>query len=117
MYGDGSTARDYTYVEDTVDGILKAIDYVQQHKNVYEIINIGNNHPVKLSALIQIISRLLNKEANIKKLPMQDGDVDITYADIEKAKTLLNYNPSTQLETGIGRFIEWYNKINLKIKV
>jgi UDP-glucuronate 4-epimerase len=116
MYGDGSTSRDYTYIADTVDGIVRALDYIETHENVYEIINIGNNHPVKLSDLISTISNLLDKDARIVKLPMQDGDVDITYADINKAKTLLNYNPATSLETGIKKFIDWYNEIALRVE-
>ena len=108
MYGDGSTARDYTYVADTVKGFMQALNYVMGNSGVYEIINLGNNNPVKLSDLINAIYVLMGEEPNIKQLPMQPGDVNITYADIEKAKKLLNYNPSTDIQDGLRKFIEWY---------
>jgi UDP-glucuronate 4-epimerase len=113
MFGDGSTARDYTYVGDIVDGLTKGMDYVLANNGVYEIINIGNGKPVKLSDLIETIGNLTRKRIKVKKLPLQVGDVNITYANINKAKTLLNYNPQTSLETGIKNFADWYN-YNLK---
>jgi nucleoside-diphosphate-sugar epimerase len=113
MFGDGSTARDYTYVDDIVDGLTKGMDYVLANNGVYEIINIGNGKPVKLSDLIETIGNLTRKRIKVKKLPLQVGDVNITYANINKAKTLLNYNPQTSLETGIKNFADWYN-YNLK---
>lgn len=108
MFGDGSTARDYTYVDDTVSGIIGAIDYVQNNKNVYEIINLGNNSPVTLRELIDTIARLTAITPKLKQMPMQAGDVDITFANIDKAKKLLGYSPSTSLEKGLTQFISWY---------
>ncbi|MCX6180965.1 MAG: GDP-mannose 4,6-dehydratase [Bacteroidetes bacterium] len=110
MYGDGSTGRDYTFVSDTVQGIIGACNYISNHSSVYEIINLGNNQPVKLSTLIQTIEKVMNKKAKIKQMPMQPGDVDITFANIEKAKNLFAYAPSTSLEEGISHFVKWYNE-------
>lgn len=108
MYGDGSTARDYTFVYDTVQGIINAIEYVMEHESVYEIINLGNNQPVKLKELIDTLYTLTGKTPNVNQQPMQPGDVDITYANIEKAKSLLNYNPQTTIRDGLQQFIGWY---------
>ncbi len=103
-FGKGNTKRDYTFVSDIVSGILAAID-----KNLkYEIINLGNNKPVELNYFISVIEKLLDKKANIKEYPKQAGDVDITYADISKAKRLLGYSPKTKIEEGMQKFIEWY---------
>ncbi len=112
MFGDGSTSRDYTYYEDTVAGIRGAINYLKNNEKVYEIINLGNNQPVKLSDMIAAIEKACGVKANIKQLPMQAGDVDITYANIEKAKTLLDYNPQYSFEEGVKNFVDWYRQIN-----
>lgn len=108
MYGDGSTSRDYTYVDDIVDGICKSCDYTFNNNNVYEIINLGSNNPISLKEMIEVIGRTLGIEPVIKELPMQPGDVDRTYADINKAKKLLNYEPKTSFNDGIRKFIDWY---------
>ena len=108
MYGDGTTSRDYTYVDDIVDGICRSINYVEENDNVYEIINLGSNNPISLIEMINTIGKVLNIEPKIDKLPMQPGDVDITYANISKARELLGYNPSTTFEEGIEKFINWY---------
>ena len=112
MYGDGTTSRDYTYIDDIVDGIIKSINYVEKNENVYEIINLGNSNPVSLKEMIITIGHALNIEPKIKQLPMQPGDVDKTYADITKAKKLLGYEPQTIFEEGIRKFIEWYRRNN-----
>lgn len=108
MYGDGSTSRDYTYVDDIVDGICKSCDYVMNNDNVYEIINLGSNSPISLKEMINTIGNVLNVRPIIKELPMQPGDVDRTYASIEKARSLINYSPKTSFEEGIKNFVEWY---------
>ena len=108
MYGDGSSARDYTYIDDTVQGILAAINYLSCHEKVFETINLGNNHPVLLRDLIDTLYEVLQVEKNIQKLPMQPGDVDVTFANIDKAKNLLNYHPVTTLKNGIQQFVEWF---------
>lgn len=110
MYGDGSTARDYTYVKDTVSGFIQALDYIQSNSGVYEIINLGNNQPVKLKELIDTIYELTGNKPNIEQLPMQPGDVDITYADITKAQQFLGYQPKTGIRDGLQQFIEWYHE-------
>ncbi|MCI5824478.1 MAG: GDP-mannose 4,6-dehydratase [Candidatus Gastranaerophilales bacterium] len=104
VYGDGTTIRDYTYVDDIVDGIISAINY---NDTPYEIINLGGGAPVSLNQMIETIEKVLNKKATIEHLPMQLGDVSKTAADITKAKKLLNYNPKTSFKEGIIKFIEW----------
>lgn len=105
MYGDGSTSRDYTYVDDIVKGIIAAVSYEQSG---YEIINLGNNYPVPLTELISVIEAVTGKKATIEKLPEQPGDVPKTFADISKAKKLLGYQPITPLKIGIRKFYEWF---------
>ncbi|WP_163709163.1 GDP-mannose 4,6-dehydratase [Mangrovibacterium lignilyticum] len=113
MFGDGSSSRDYTYFEDTVNGICGALNYLFEHEKVYEIVNLGNNKPVKLTAMISAIEKATGEKAIIKQLPMQAGDVDITYANIEKAKSMLGYNPQYSFEDGVRNFVEWYKKTAL----
>ena len=108
MFGDGTTSRDYTYVDDIVDGIVRSCNYVLENKNVYEILNIGNSSPITLKEMIETIARVLGVEPKIKQLPMQLGDVDRTYADITKAKQLIGYEPETSFEDGIRKFVEWF---------
>ena len=110
MFGDGTTSRDYTYVDDIVDGIIKSCEYTLNNKNVYEILNLGNSSPTSLIEMINIIAKTLGVEPKIKQLPMQPGDVDRTYADISKAKNLIGYTPKTTFEEGISKFIEWYKE-------
>lgn len=110
MFGDGSTSRDYTFVDDIVDGIVRSCDYAANNENVYEILNLGNNSPVNLQEMIFTIGKVLGIEPKIEQLPMQPGDVDITYADISKAERLIGYHPKTSFEEGIRKFVEWYRK-------
>lgn len=107
MYGDGTTSRDYTYVDDIVDGVCRTFDYLEKNKGVYEIINLGSNNPITLSKMIEIIGKALKIEPKIERLPMQPGDVDRTYADITKARELLGYEPKMQFEDGIRNFMKW----------
>lgn len=107
MYGDGSSQRDYTYIGDIVSGIMKVLNL----KNPgFEVINLGRSEPVVLKDMIACIETALGKKAKINKLPMQKGDVPNTFASIEKARTLLGYNPTTGLEKGVNEFVEWYKK-------
>lgn len=108
MFGDGTTSRDYTYVEDIVSGIEKSIEYVNNNKDVYEILNLGNSSPVSLKEMIDTIAEVLNKTPNIEKLPMQPGDVERTFADISKANRLIGYEPKTSFKQGIENFVKWY---------
>ncbi len=103
-FGDGSTARDYTFVEDIVEGILAALEY----ETDFEIFNLGNGSATSLNDFIALVEDLLGKKAIIEQNPMQPGDVTITYADITKAHKHLGYAPKTSLEEGMRRFVEWY---------
>ena len=105
MYGDGSTSRDYTFVDDIVQGIMAAMIY---DKTGFEIINLGNNYTVSLQELIAAIEEATGKKAVIEHLPEQPGDVPKTFADISKAKQLLGYNPQTKLKDGLKKFYDWF---------
>lgn len=103
LFGDGTSSRDYTYVSDIVDGIVLSVKKVFD----YEIINLGSGNPISLTELIEIIEKVMGKKANIKKIPMQEGDVNTTFADISKAKKLLGYKPKVTIEEGIKKFVNW----------
>ena len=105
VFGDGTTMRDYTYIDDIVQGIVSSIKY---NKTSYEIINLGGGEPINLNRMISTIENVLQKKAIIDRMEMQKGDVDKTVSDISKARRLLNYNPKTSFENGIKKFIEWY---------
>lgn len=109
MFGDGSTARDYTFVEDTIAGIEGAIGYLVNHDSVFETINLGNNHPVKLNEMIGALAEAAQVTPAIRQLPEQPGDVTITYADITRAEQLLGYRPMTPFREGVKRFVEWFD--------
>ncbi|MEK5382446.1 GDP-mannose 4,6-dehydratase [Niallia sp. FSL W8-0635] len=112
FYGNGTTQRDYTYIDDIIEGIVNSMDYLENKKNVFEIINLGESETISLKKMVQTIADSLQIDAKLKKLPMQLGDVEKTYADINKAKNLINYNPSTNFEKGINQFINWYKSEN-----
>lgn len=112
VYGDGSSARDYTYVSDIVAGIESAVQYLIQNKSVYEIINLGNNAPVALSELIWQIGQVLNRNVTIERLPCQPGDVNVTCADISKANNLLGYHPKVTLTEGLTHFKNWFYNVH-----
>ena len=107
MFGDGTTERDYTWVDDILDGVTAAIDRTATHPSEFEIINLGGSRTTSLSRLIALIADALDVEPEIERLPLQPGDVERTYADVEKAGRLLGYSPSTPIEEGIPRFAEW----------
>ena len=104
LFGDGSSQRDYTYIDDLIDGILAVIHY---HKG-FEIYNLGESQTTSLKELIRLIEEALDKKANIEMLELQPGDISVTYADITKAKRMLKYQPRVKMEEGIKRFVEWY---------
>ena len=108
MFGDGTTSRDYTYIDDIVDGIIRSCNYVENNNDVYEILNLGNSSPVSLKEMINTIGQAIGVNPKIKQLPMQPGDVDRTFADISKAKKLIGYNPKTSFKEGIENFVKWY---------
>ena len=106
MYGDGSSRRDYTYIDDLIDGILGVIDH---HKG-FEIYNLGESETTSLKELIRLIEEALGKKAAIETMELQPGDVSVTYADITKAKRMLKYHPKVKMKEGIQRFVEWYKE-------
>ncbi len=110
IFGDGETGRDYTYVDDIVAGVLGALDYdfSAAEGAPFEICNLGNSHPVKLSKLVRMLERATGKKAMIEREGLQQGDVPLTWADISKAGRLLGYRPQTPLEDGLRKFVEWY---------
>ena len=112
MFGDGTTSRDYTYVDDIVDGTVRSMYYLLNNENVYDIFNLGGSHPISLKGLIDVIANELGIEPIINQLPMQPGDVNITYSDFSHAKEVLDYNPQVRIEEGIHNFVEWYKKEN-----
>jgi UDP-glucuronate 4-epimerase len=105
-FGDGTSSRDYTFVEDTVQGIMSALD----HDCAYDVFNLGNSHPVSLAEMVRAIEEALGKRAELQQLPDQPGDVPITFADIGKAQRLLGYSPTTPFREGILRFAEWFQR-------
>lgn len=109
VFGDGTTRRDYTYVDDIIEGVMGAISY---DKRDYEVINLGESRTVELSELIQLLEKELDTHATIDRQPPQPGDVPQTFADISKARALLGYDPKTQIEDGLRRFVEWFRMQN-----
>ena len=108
FYGDGTTARDYTFIDDIIDGIIKSIIYLENTDNVYEIINLGENAVINLKEMVSTIEGEMNIEAAKNPMPMQLGDVSKTNADISKAKHLIGYQPGTNFQNGIKKFVEWF---------
>jgi UDP-glucuronate 4-epimerase len=106
VFGDGSTARDYTYITDTVDGVIACT----QKEFGYEVFNLGESQTVTLSQLIELLEKSLGKKAIVDHLPPQPGDVPITYANIDKARAKLGYHPTVKIEEGIPKFIEWFRR-------
>jgi UDP-glucuronate 4-epimerase len=105
VFGDGSTARDYTFIEDILQGIMACT----QREFGYEIFNLGESQTVRLSRLIELLEGALGQKAIIQRLPAQPGDVPLTCADISKARERLGYSPSVSIEKGIPLFVQWLN--------
>ena len=108
FYGDGSTQRDYTYIEDIIDGIIKAIIFIEKNSKTYEIFNLGESETISLKRMVETIEKELGIKAILDIQPMQEGDVNKTFADISKAKEMLKYNPKIRFDEGIKKFIKWY---------
>ncbi|MBU3217153.1 GDP-mannose 4,6-dehydratase [Clostridium estertheticum] len=113
IFGDGTTKRDYTYIDDIVQGIDKAITWTIKGNNNYEIFNLGDSTTIMLKYMIERIEIELSTKAIMKYLPMQPGDVNITYANISKSKEILGYNPITNFDYGIHKFVKWFKTIPL----
>jgi UDP-glucuronate 4-epimerase len=104
FFGDGSSRRDYTYVDDAVDGVLRALDRCAG----YEIFNIGESQTISLAELVELLGELVGREVRLDRQPPQRGDVTVTYADVSKARQRLGYEPRTSIRDGLVRFLEWY---------
>ncbi|MBI4475498.1 MAG: GDP-mannose 4,6-dehydratase [Acidobacteria bacterium] len=104
FFGDGETARDYTYIDDIMQGVLAAID----RPFPFEVFNLGESFCVKLSELVALMEEISRRKAELQRLPNQPGDVEITYADISKARRVLGYNPQTPIRSGLEKFIAWF---------
>ena len=109
VYGDGSTQRDYTFIDDIIDGVLKASEFVQTGHR-YEIFNLGESRTITLSKMISTIENALGIKAKKEILPIQPGDVERTYADISRSRKMLDYDPQTNFEEGIARFVDWIKR-------
>ncbi|HYX40384.1 MAG TPA: GDP-mannose 4,6-dehydratase [Pyrinomonadaceae bacterium] len=107
VFGDGTTRRDYTYIDDIIAGVRAAIDY---DASMFEAINLGESRTVELRELITLLEQALGRKAIIDRQPMQPGDVPQTFADISKARRLLGYDPQTPIEAGIERFVAWFKE-------
>lgn len=106
VYGDGTSKRDYTFIDDIINGVMASIE----KKFRFEVFNLGNSKTVELRYMISLIEKNLGKKADIEQQPEQPGDVPITYADITKAEEMLDYRPETSIEEGIRKFTEWYRR-------
>jgi UDP-glucuronate 4-epimerase len=107
FYGDGSSQRDYTWIDDILQGVMAALDRTAAVPAEFEIINLGESQTTSLEKLVALVAQAVGVEPRLERLPMQPGDVNTTFADITKARRLLNYRPSTTIEVGIPRFVEW----------
>ena len=108
IFGDGTTERDYTYVDDIIQGIDRAITWSSTGSHKYEIFNLGRSDTIKLNYMVKKLESELGIKVNIRYLPMQPGDVNITYANVLKSNEILGYNPLTKFDDGISKFIKWY---------
>ena len=109
VFGDGTMRRDYTYIDDIIQGVRAAIDY---HRSKYEIFNLGESQTIELNELIGLLEHSLDTHAIIDRQPLQPGDVPVTFADISKSRELLGYNPTTKIADGIPKFVEWFRSGN-----
>ena len=107
VFGDGTSRRDYTYIDDIISGVRAAIDY---DRSMYEIFNLGESQTIELGELISLLERNLDAHAIIDRQSMQPGDVPVTFADISKSREMLGYNPTTKIADGIPKFVEWFRE-------
>src|SRR5881628_1714722 len=105
QFGDGTTRRDYTYIDDIISGIVAALRY---DGPLYDVFNLGESETIQLKELISAIENVLGKKAKVNRLPEQPGDMPLTCADISKARKLLGYNPTTKFSKGLPRFVDWF---------
>ncbi|MCW2557801.1 MAG: nucleoside-diphosphate-sugar epimerase [Mycobacterium sp.] len=118
VFNDGRMQRDFTYVDDIVEGVVRVLDVIPGPRDVagsssrapYRVYNIGNNQPVELMRMIEVLEAATGLPAKKRMLPMQPGDVPATYADVDDLQRAVGFKPDTPLEVGIGRFVEWYRE-------
>ena len=110
FYGDGSSERDYTYIDDIVGGVAAALEWTDAPGPAMETVNLGESRTTSLTALVELIARAVGREARLERLPAQPGDVRRTCADVRKAFRLLGYRPTTAVEEGIPRFVRWFEE-------
>jgi UDP-glucuronate 4-epimerase len=110
LFGDGSSERDYTFIDDIIDGLLKAVKWVDNVEKRFDIFNLGESSTITLSQMVKTIENELKMRAMLDIKPLQLGDVNKTYADITHSKAILGYNPVTEFEKGINVFVDWYKK-------
>ena len=107
--------RDFTYIDDVVECVVKTLIHIPSGSSVpYKVYNIGNHSPVSLLDFIRVIERATGKTANKQMLPMLPGDVPMTYADVDNLMKDVDFRPSTPLDIGISKFVDWYQEYNLK---
>ena len=111
LFGDGSMARDYTYIDDTIQGIMSSIRILSQNKKICESYNLGNSHPVSLNELVKVITDVTGLSTPITYVPIPKGDVPITYADLSKSRRDLNYHPQTDLKVGLTCMWNWMKEV------
>lgn len=108
FYGDGTTERDYTFITDILDGLVKAIGWVDNEQHRYGIFNLGESNTISLTRMVKALETASGIKAKLNMLPMQPGDVQRTNADITRSKSILGYNPTVKFEDGISDFMDWY---------
>ena len=108
FHGDGTMGRDFTFIDDIVDGVMLALNWICLEGKKFEIFNLGEAYPVKLADMVKILENAIGLPAQIQTLPVPPGDVDLTWADISKPKNVLGYNPSTSFENGVQKFVQWF---------
>ncbi|MEK6289373.1 MAG: NAD-dependent epimerase/dehydratase family protein [Acidobacteriota bacterium] len=111
IFGDGTTRRDYTYINDIISGVVAAMNY---DRSQFEVFNLGESETVELRRLVELLEHALDKRAIIDRQPEQPGDVPVTYANIDRARRLLGYNPQTSIKAGLERFVDWFRNEALR---
>lgn len=119
IFGDGSSGRDYTYIEDIVSGVLASLDYQPRDSTgaPFEIFNLGNSHPITLKDLVDELGKITGRKAILIHEPMPSGDVPITWANISKARRSLGYHPTTTFSNGLKQFVDWYRSRSSQLDV
>ena len=105
LFNEGHMQRDFTYIDDILQGITAALD----HAFPCEVFNLGNHRAESLHTFVHILEKLTQKKADIRLLPMQEGDMEVTFADIAHSQEKLNFTPTTSLEEGLTHFVQWYH--------